>query len=310
MPLEDFDRECLKELATAFAHDIKALTGHPSPGSMLTEKLFRRPKRMAITAAVALAALLFPVRQNSLGTAEVTPLSYSVISAPLDGVIASVPVNPNDQVARGQVLFRIDDASIRNRLAAARSSMGVAQSEAFLSQQKAFLDPQARSEVATYQARVREKGSSIEYLSELRRKTEVTAPSPGVVLFGDKTDWEGKPVTVGERVMTLADRGSAGVTVWIPAADAINLEKGARVKLFLHTDPLHVRDATVIRSSYQPVLSPEGIAAYRVTAGFTEKKDLPRLGLRGTAKVYGGRVTLAYYVFRRPVAKLRQWMGL
>ena len=77
----------------------------------------------------------------------------------------------------------------------------------------------------------------------------------------------------------------------------------------LHTEPLAPRRAQVIRSSFQPVLAPDGMAAYRVTAEFVTPGPPPRLGLRGTAKVYGDRVPLGYYLFRRPLAKFRQFLG-
>jgi biotin carboxyl carrier protein len=307
-PLQKFEEECLKELSSTYGHALKALTIERTPRRLLAEALAKLPRRRVMIAL--LLVLLLPVRQNSIGSAEVTPLTYSLISAPLDSVVSAVMVNPNERVIAGQVLFLLDDEPLRNRIETARGSMEVAQSEAFASEQKAFTDSQARNETATYLARVREKETSISYLSELRKKTEVRAPSAGVVLFGDKTDWEGKPVVVGERVMMLADTSSAGVTIWVPAADAINLERGAKVRLFLHTDPLHARNATVLRSSYQPQVSPEGIAAYRVTASFASAADLPRLGLRGTAKIYGNRVVLAYYLCRRPLLKVRQWLGI
>jgi hypothetical protein len=34
-----------------------------------------------------------------------------------------------------------------------------------------------------------------------------------------------------------------------------------------------------------------------------------RVGLKGTAKVYGRRVPIAYLVFRRPLAAMRAWCG-
>ena len=34
-----------------------------------------------------------------------------------------------------------------------------------------------------------------------------------------------------------------------------------------------------------------------------------RLGLHGTAKVYGEEVSLGYYLLRRPLSALRAWTG-
>ena len=35
----------------------------------------------------------------------------------------------------------------------------------------------------------------------------------------------------------------------------------------------------------------------------------PRIGLKGTAKVFGERVSLFYYLLRRPLAAARQFVG-
>ena len=67
----------------------------------------------------------------------------------------------------------------------------------------------------------------------------------------------------------------------------------------------------LLRASYQPSLSPEGILSYKLTASYEGKSNvLPRIGLRGTAKVYGGRVTLFYYLFRKPITFVRQLIGI
>lgn len=304
----DNEQQTLMVLAQAYGHALAALAGSCSIFRRIRELAARQRFQIAV-AAISFIALFLPVRQSSLGPAEVTPLVYSSISSPLDGVIATVLVKPNERVRTGQALFRLDDTTIRNRLESAHRTMGVAKSEEFLSRQKAFVDPQSRGEIATQEARVREKGSTITYIRELLGKMDVRAPSDGVVLFGDPSDWEGKPVVTGERVMMLADESSAGVTIWLSAAEALALEPGRRVRVFLNTDPLRPSEATVVRASYQPVLSPDGIASYRVTAEFTPKAVRPRLGLKGTAKVYGDRVSLGYYLFRRPIAALRQKLG-
>ena len=51
------------------------------------------------------------------------------------------------------------------------------------------------------------------------------------------------------------------------------------------------------------------VLAYRLKARLTGE-ELPRIGLKGTARIYGEPVPLAYAVFRRPFAALRQWAGL
>jgi len=66
----------------------------------------------------------------------------------------------------------------------------------------------------------------------------------------------------------------------------------------------------VTQTSYQAVVSPEGVSAYRLRARFDQGETLPRIGLRGTARVSGEWTIMGYYLLRRPIAALREWTGL
>ena len=39
-------------------------------------------------------------------------------------------------------------------------------------------------------------------------------------------------------------------------------------------------------------------------------EGLPRIGLRGTAKVYAEQVSLGYYLLRKPIAFVRRSLGI
>ena len=56
---------------------------------------------------------------------------------------------------------------------------------------------------------------------------------------------------------------------------------------------------------------PEGILSYKLTASYEgDANKLPRIGLRGTAKVYGSEVSVFYYLFRKPITFMRQLIGI
>ena len=93
-------------------------------------------------------------------------------------------------------------------------------------------------------------------------------------------------------------------------ADAINLEPGAEVALFLNIAPERRIDATLRYASYEAGVGPDGALAYRVRATLSGDAAPPRIGLKGTAEIYGRKVTLFYYLMRRPLAALRQFTGL
>jgi hypothetical protein len=51
------------------------------------------------------------------------------------------------------------------------------------------------------------------------------------------------------------------------------------------------------------------VAAYRVRATLLPQ-DKVRLGLRGSAKINGDWVVLGYFILRRPLGAVRQWLGV
>jgi hypothetical protein len=111
-------------------------------------------------------------------------------------------------------------------------------------------------------------------------------------------------------VMVIADPSIIDVTVYLAPDDAVELEAGAPVNLLLHVDPLSPLEAKIVRSSYEATLAPDGTLAYVIHAQLAPGQGLPRIGLRGTAKIYAGRVTLAYYLLRKPLAFLRRSVGI
>jgi hypothetical protein len=98
--------------------------------------------------------------------------------------------------------------------------------------------------------------------------------------------------------------------MWLPVKDALNIEAGAPMKLFLHTDPLHPISAKLQQTSYQASMSPENVSSYRLKGAFDETKQVPRIGLRGTARISGEWSVLGYYLFRRPISAAREWLGV
>lgn len=264
-------------------------------------------------ALVALAALFVPVRLSMLAPAEVVALDAAAVTAPMDGVLQRFAVQPNQAVRRGDLLFTLDDTTLRNRREVAFRQLQVARADALAAAQKAFANDASRAELAALNGRVAERQAELAWLDEQLRRIEVRAAADGVVVFGDVNDWQGKPVATGERVALLADRNDAGVLIWLPAADALNIEPGAEVRLFLQVAPLAPLTARLHQTSYQAVVSPDGVASYRLRARFESltpaQRELARIGLKGTAKLYGEQASLGYYLFRRPLASLRELTG-
>ena len=147
-------------------------------------------------------------------------------------------------------------------------------------------------------------------MTELLSRLKLQAPVDGIALFADTEEWRGKPVQVGERIMTVADPTLVNLTIYVSPDDAIGLDPGADVKMYLNITPLASYDAQVIQASYETGTSAEGHPAYIVKAAFAAGEMMPRLGLKGTAKIYAERVPLVYYVLRKPLRTLRHAIGI
>ena len=101
-----------------------------------------------------------------------------------------------------------------------------------------------------------------------------------------------KPVSVGEKILTIADPKKVEFLIWLPVKDSLIIREQSEVKVFLDINPIKPLKGKLLRASYQPSLSPEEVLSYRIGVSSYEGDEPPRIGLRGTAKLYGSRVTL------------------
>ncbi|HJV85368.1 MAG TPA: HlyD family efflux transporter periplasmic adaptor subunit [Noviherbaspirillum sp.] len=268
----------------------------------------RRQKIVALAVAAALFAL--PVRLSTLAPAEVVPEQPIPITAPADAVVQQILVAPNQPVTAGQPLLQLDDTSLRNRVAVAQKSLEIARAERQRAASKAFSDDASKGDLQSLDARVEERAAELNYLVELRSRMLVTAPQAGIAIFTGVDDWRGKTVQTGERIMTLADPKKAAISIALAPDDAIQLDVGSDVKLYLNASPLSSFTAKIAQTAYETGLTPEGAPAYMLRAQLLERDAPPRLGLKGTAKISSGWVPLSYYLLRKPLRALRRAAGI
>lgn len=280
----------------------------PARSAFSLAGLFRR--RRTWVWLLILLLLMLPVRVTVLAPADLVPLSPSVVRAPIDGVIEQVHVIPNQTVSIDTPLFEFDRTSIRNRLLIAERSLDTVRAELRQRSQQALFDDSGTAQVEILQGQLAEKQIELDYLRELAQRSMVTAQRPGIVLFDDPYEWIGRPVITGERVMVIADEREAEVEAWLSPANAIALETGSRVNIYLNADPIRPLQATLRYVGHEAMLRPDGQYAYRVRASLTQMDERSRIGLKGTARLEGNRVPLIYWVMRRPLAGLRAWLGV
>jgi hypothetical protein len=307
-PWQESDRRLIEHLADAYGHAWAALLG---PRRLRLRPALRRG-RLALKLVIAAAifgAMWLPVTLTALAPAEVVPLDPTIVRAPIDGVVNRFHVEPNQDVSEGQLLVDFDPTTLDNRLEVARKALAVAQAEYRQASQQAVFDDKSRVQLALLKGRMEERNADVVYAEALFDRIRVRAGRTGIAVFDDPEEWVGRPVTIGERLLMIADPKEAEIEIWLPVADAIALQPDAEVRLFLNVAPEQSVAGVLRYASYAASIAPDGLLAYRLKAVFADDTTPPRIGLRGTAKIYGERVTLFYYLMRRPITVARQMFG-
>lgn len=214
-------------------------------------------------------------------------------------------------VAEGAILFRFTDTVFRNNLEVAEREVQVAGAKWQQISQAAIADPQPRRELAITAAELELKRAERDFARDVMAKTVVRAPRAGLAVFTDKREFTGRPASVGQRIMEIADPTKVQIKVNVPVEDAVVMSRGARVRVFLDSDPLHPIDARIEHASHTARPVDGNQLAFRIDARLTEPGATPpRLGIRGTAQLIGENVPLYLYLFRKPISFLRQKFGL
>lgn len=306
-PWKDSELALLNYLAETYVHAAAGLNKRkPVWGKISPHK-----KRiwMGIAAVLSVIAVL-PISQTTLAPAEIVARDPFIIKAGIDGVVDEITVEPNQQVSENDLLVALDATRLNNQLEVATRALEVAEAEYRQAAQQGVFDNTANASLTILKGRAEQRVSEVDYLKSLLERVNIRAPQDGVAIFNRADEWEGRPVAIGERIMMLADPSRTEIEIQLPVADAITLEPGARIRLFLNTMPHEPIEATLRFASYQAELSPDNTLDYRLLASFATPGETARIGLKGTAKLYGDRTILIMYVLRKPLTALRQLLGV
>lgn len=270
----------------------------------------QRLRKMALVgAAVLVVALgLLPVRQSTIAPAEVVARTPAFVRAPFAGVVDAITVPPNTPVRAGQIVVRLERRQLEAEYGVAAKAYEVATAQYRQASQEAIADPRAREQLATLRGKLDEARTDFDYRKARLERADIPAPAAGIAVFSDPAEWIGRPIEVGERIMQVAPATSSRIEIELPAAEATTFEEGAVVSFFSNLNPDQPVDGHLVFASYTSAMTPSGVLSYVARADL-DGGDVLRLGIKGTAKVFGPRRPLALWLLRKPVAYLRQLLA-
>lgn len=233
----------------------------------LTDKRNIRARKFRGYIVLACVLLfLVPIRQFVIVPVDIISLDTLAVTSPVEGIVAQMVAKPNQPVKRGDVLVRLDDTAIRNKLESAKQSLEVSRAEYLAGAHRAFVSTEKTAEAGVLKGRISERLAEVAFLQDQLGMLDIKAARDGIAVYGLENDWIGKPLSPGQRIMELADSNRIGVNAWVPVADAINLNAGQTMHVLLYADPLNPLQATIEQAGYQATKSPDGVVAYRVRA--------------------------------------------
>lgn len=265
-----------------------------------------------IAAGLTAAALAFVIRVplRIVAPCEVIATTPRAITAPLDGVIESLRVEPGEEVATDAVLAAYDPRVALEDLRVATRRLAETEADLRRLQVRALDDVGARRRMAILTNRRAQDRIRLESAQERVERLRVRAPVAGTVVVEDPEAWRGRPVQLGERILTLIDPSRTRLRIWLPQSDNIPFASNAPARIILGADPVGARPARLTYVAVQSQRGPDGLSGFPCEADWEDGAPAVKVGLTGTAILRGKRVSLAYFLLRKPLLWLRAAVGV
>lgn len=272
-------------------------------------KILKKKPYFTTLMIVIVGVMIFPVHLSVIGTGTVVAKNPALINAPMQGIIRSFAVTPGATVKKGQLLLTLDNTDLQANVKVNQRDYSLTEAKLRTTINESFNDDTKRTEVPVLQAQLAIDKAQLDYTNELLNKTEIRSPIDGIVIFDSTEDWIGQPVQTGQRILSVANTRDLKLRISLPVAERIKLEIGGSGEFFMNGQ-LRSVPLKISSLGYNAKLMPNKVLAYEMEANFSNTNDIPQIGAQGTAKLYGNRVPLFYYLIRRPLQSMRKVLGI
>lgn len=263
-----------------------------------------------ICAAAFIALALFPVRLSITAPAEIIAREAEIITAPFDGTIESVDIEPGDAVTADQIVVTMEHRSLQAQMDMAQQEMAVAQAALSRLQRESLAAPDKKPNLTALQEEIESKKIAYEYARALKERSEIRSERGGIAVFSEASGLRGRPVRTGDKIMSIADPAEYELLIRVPVEAMTPVARDAHVKFFLNISPLSGHGASIRSVGYQASPDADGLLTYKILARLPDDaKDL-RIGWKGTATIKGEWTILSYALARRPLIALRNLVGV
>lgn len=223
------------------------------------------------------------------------------LPAPFDGYIAEVPVRVGDRLRAGDVLIRLDKRELlleQSSLLAELARYEAERAQAEFERRLADMRSAAAGKEQTQ--------ASLNIVRFRLARSDITAPTDGVLIEGDLRERIGTPVRTGDLLMRMTQIEAMYLEIEVPERDAHAIldSKGGEIAFATLPDPRY----PVVVDRLEPVarVKPEGnVFVLRAHITAPAGGIWWRPGMSGVAKVDAGRRSILWLLTHRLVDFLR-----
>lgn len=260
-------------------------------------------------ATVLLFVFFFPISLRIVAPCEVVAKDPYLVTAPLNGIIDQVMVKPGEVVTKGAVLFQYNKQVPLQELKVAEKEVEIANSQLNRVMTKGFDDAESLNEAGIWRLQLDRDNVKLDLAKYQASKLEVVAETDGFIALDDPDQWRGRPVQIGERVMMIVNPENTKLKIWISESDNISYLPDENIDIILNIDPAETYTAKIRYVSDYSLLSATGVTSFVAEADWVEKPESVKIGLKGTAVLFGEYVPFFYWVLRKPLIALRHMIG-
>jgi hypothetical protein len=235
---------------------------------------------------------------------ELQPRERRVLSAPFDGVIASIPagVEPGRGVEEGQLLLAFD--TTERRLGALEAQSQIVQ---FEKEADDLLKKKQYGEAQQAAAKAKQAQAKLWLLEHDIARANVTSPLGGIIIAGDIKDKVGSAVKLGETLFEVADLSNMRVVAKVEDRDISLVQIGQTGEVSPKSNP-SLKFPFVVERIVPLSQAAEGSNFFEVHCRLEDAPDWFRPGMEGQARFDGPRKSLAWIGTRRVFDTLRVWL--
>lgn len=268
-------------------------------------------KNLGIASALFLALLLIiPVHLRIVAPCEVVAAETFIVTAPLDGIIEKVNVRSGQEVIKNQILYEFDKKVPTYKYRSISKEVEILAAELNQAYALGINSDAEASKLSLLDLKLKKSKVDLAYVLQQLDLLMGKSPISGLVSIDSPDDWRGRPVKIGEKIMLINNQGETKLKIWIPERDHIAFDFDLPIRVFLNSIPSKTFEAKILFISPEVKVTDGELPSFEAEAEWLNVEEYPNLGLKGSAVIYGERVSIFYYIFRKPIGALRQFMGI